>query len=120
MNGKHSPGPWRVRGDFKTDGGRKCSTLWIIESRTRKCMATLEVLELNTRPNWRAAHPEAVAEHAETLLEVEANAQLMAAAPDLRDLLQELAECPAGNHSQRLELQAKAKAMLKRLAESSR
>ena len=46
-------------------------------------MAVLTVLDINNNPKWQAAHPDEMLEHAETLLEAEANAYLMAAAPKM-------------------------------------
>jgi len=53
-------------------------------------MALLEVYCLNSNPKWRAENQEAIREHAETVAEVEANARLISAAPEL---LAALLEC---------------------------
>lgn len=60
-------------------------------------MALLEVWELNHDEEWRASHPEEVMEHKETLAEVEANARLIAAAPDLLAALEVIASTPFVN-----------------------
>ena len=84
MNQKHTPGDWRYRQDIRVgESGNKHADLFIIESDERSTMATLEVWELNRDPKWRTANPKAIAERIETMVEVEANAKLMCAAPNL-------------------------------------
>jgi hypothetical protein len=40
-------------------------------------MATMEVMDINSNPQWRAEHPEVMEEYAETIAEVDANAKLV-------------------------------------------
>lgn len=85
---KHTPGPWKFFKDTRygpwDDVNRKQGNphyyQWWIESDTRKAMALLEVPYLSTTTKHSA---NTKAEHAETLAEVEANARLIAAAPEL-------------------------------------
>lgn len=58
-------------------------TLWVLDSKTRGGMAILELWDLNSSKKWRAENPDKLVEQAEALIEVEANAKLIAAAPDL-------------------------------------
>lgn len=69
---KHTPEPWSFSREHDKTRSR---SFWWIESGTRKLMACLEVWDLNRDPKWRAAHPEVMKEHGETLVEVNANAQ---------------------------------------------
>lgn len=88
---QHTPGPWKFFKDTRfgpwntaeNKQGNPHYYQWWIESDSRKCMALLEVPYLNTDPKWRKDHPQVIAEHAKTLKEVEANAALIAAAPEL-------------------------------------
>lgn len=78
---KHTPGPWRV---FKSHNPKpEYTTTWKLDSQTRKCMAILTVYDINSNPKWQAGNPEEMQEHAETMAEVESNAKLIAAAPDM-------------------------------------
>jgi hypothetical protein len=91
LKAKHTPGPWKFFHDQRHgESGNLHADLFIIESDTRKSMATLEVWALNADPKWRKAHPEVIKERAQTLVEVKANAYLIAAAPDLLAALQSL------------------------------
>ena len=86
---KHTQGPWVFKKDERLgESGNKHADLWIIESKSRKAMAILEVWELNRSPKWRSENPEKIKEHSDTIAEVEANARLIASAPELLDALE--------------------------------
>ena len=88
MNTKHTAGPWRFFKDTRfgpwntveNKQGNPHYYQWWIESDTRKLMALLEVPYLAKGVGHSVATK---AEHRKTLKEVEANAHLIVAAPDL-------------------------------------
>lgn len=75
---EHTPGPLRFWRNHNP--APAYSTSWTLDSSSRRCLAIMEVHDLNSSAKWRAANPQAVAEHAETMREVEANARLIPAA----------------------------------------
>lgn len=81
MKQKFTPGPWRVNKHHADKPDYK--TYWVIESDTRRLMAELEVWDINSSQKWQNENPAAVKEYTETLNEVDANAKLMAKAPEL-------------------------------------
>lgn len=77
---KHTPGPWRVieeDGDGKCQHTDKCKT-WVLDSEERGNMALMQA--------WYSGNDPDVFE------EVRANARLIAAAPDLLDVLEKVTD----------------------------
>jgi hypothetical protein len=115
---EHTPGPWKYftdtrYGPYKTDGkrGNPHYHQWWIESDTRKCVAVLEVPYLALPPIKH--EPSVIIEHTETVREVEANACLIAAAPELlqvlKDCLQSLERLPDVDGAYRVTCISEAK-----------
>lgn len=93
----HTPGPWRwysQPGDAKGQYADKCRS-FTIESDTRKHMFDTQA--------WKYS------DDVDVWDEVEANAALIAAAPELLEALQEFIECgPNAGHNQDLIVMAQA------------
>jgi hypothetical protein len=89
-NHLHTAGPWKI---FRQHNPKpEYTTTWHLDSDTRKHMAILTVYDLNSSPAWRELNPDKVAEYNETMIEVEANARLIAASPTMFDALEKIIE----------------------------
>lgn len=81
---KYTPGPWRM---FKQKNGKpEYSTTWHLDSKTRGHMAILTVWDVG----GKHASANDLAEYKETMAEVNANAKLISAAPELLEALKVL------------------------------
>lgn len=82
---KATPRPWRM--SRQKNPAPQYTTTWHLDSATRKHMAVLTVMDINSNPKWQATHPEAMAEQAEMLAEVSSNAALV---PHMANTYEEL------------------------------
>lgn len=82
---KITPGPWKCFKDTRHGPqGNPWAYQWIIESDSRKFMAVLEVPVLATTVDHKQR---VLAEHQQTMAEVQANARAIAALPDCLEAL---------------------------------